>query len=565
MSVSKRGLIVSIVLLLVISSFMSTLASSASSAVTGGMSQAEHDIVNQIKGESIARNASHMENLAKANFASRSAGSLGANQTADWILSGFISAGLSAAKEYFPFMTWDLMSRPSLVVDRDGSDLTQDDREQLMSFNCEHWSQPTPSGGANASLAVLPLPPAETNFDLGANPLSTVEWNHVNVTGKVLVIGREVRWVYSWESVFIAKITVQRPAAIVFVWWYDWMAGLEEMFSSSIGGKPLGQRGPYFWDLDLPVGAVNYTEGRILREIALGGGTALVKVESKLANAQQCNVVARIEGEIEPNRSVLVTAHYDSVLTPGYCDNAGGVSSVLEIARVLSQAKTGGNYHPRYSITFVAFSGEELGYVGSINYVRMHPSEVSNTVAVINLDCIGAQTMVITSTEPDSMLDLDEVLLQCALDLGVSVVTEEPSGSDQDVFLDPEWAAGYYQQAWGVDAEIASVPPVPESVMLASQPILYYGIWYDSEVGWIHTPRDGRSWANSTGWVTSERLQQQTQVALLGLVRINSGSPVPAASGDDTLLLVGAGVVLAAVVIGGALIWKGRHRPGPPQ
>jgi hypothetical protein len=565
MSVSGRGLVVSVVLFVVLSSFMSTLASSTSLAVTGGMSQAEHDIVNQIKGESIARSASHMENLAKANFASRSAGSLGANQTADWILSSFISAGLSAAKEYFPFITWDLMSRPSLVVDRDGSNLTQNDREQLMSFNCEHWSQPTPSGSANASLAVLPLPPAETHSDLGMNPLSTVEWNQVDVTGKVLIIGREVRWVYSWESAFITKITAQRPAAVIFVWWYDWMAGLEGMFVSSTGGKPLGQSGPYFWNLGLPVGGVNYTEGLLLRDFALGNATALVKVESKLANAQQCNVAARIEGEIEPNRSVLVTAHYDSVLTPGYCDNAGGVSSVLEIARVLSQAKANGSYHPYYSTTFVAFSGEELGYVGSINYVRMHPSEVSNTVAVINLDCIGAQTMVITSTEPDSMLDLDEVLLQCALDLGVSVVTEEPSGSDQDVFLDPEWAAGYYQQAWGVDAEIASVPPVPESVMLASQPILYYGIWYDSEVGWIHTPRDGRLWSNSTGWVTSERLQQQTQVALLGLVRINSGSPVPTASGDYTLLLIGAGVVLAAVVIGGALIWKGRHRPGPPQ
>ncbi|MCX6651795.1 MAG: M28 family peptidase [Methanomassiliicoccales archaeon] len=555
----------SIVFLVAISSFMSTLASSGSLAVTGGMSQAEHDLVNEIQGESIARNASHMENLAKANFASRSAGSLGANQTADWILSSFVSAGLSAAKEYFPFKTWDLTSRPSLVVDRDGSDLTQDDREQLMSFNCEHWSKPTPSGGANASLAVLPLPPAETYSDLGANPLSTVEWNQVDVTGRVLVIGREVRWVSSWESSFIAKITAQRPAAVVFVWWYDWMAGLEGMFSSSAGGKPGSQSGPYFWYLGLPVGGVNYTEGLLLRDIAQGNATALVEVESKLANAQQCNVAARIEGEIEPNRSVLVTAHYDSVLTPGFCDNAGGVSSVLEIARVLSQAKANGSYHPHYSITFVAFSGEELGYVGSINYVRMHPSEVSKAVAVINLDCIGARTMVITRTEPDSMLDLDEVLLQCALDLGVSVVTEEPSGSDQDVFLDPEWAAGYYQQAWGLDAKIASVPPVLESVMLASQPILYYGIWYDSEVGWIHTPRDGRSWANSTGWVTNEYLQQQTQVALLGLVRISSGSPVPAASGDDTLLLVGASVVLAAVIISGTLVWKGRHRPGPPQ
>lgn len=58
----------------------------------------------------------------------------------------------------------------------------------------------------------------------------------------------------------------------------------------------------------------------------------------------------------ESNKIVVIGAHFDTVPTSrGANDNAGGVSLVLEAARILSAY----SYNFTYDIYFVAFNGEE--------------------------------------------------------------------------------------------------------------------------------------------------------------------------------------------------------------
>jgi hypothetical protein len=66
------------------------------------------------------------------------------------------------------------------------------------------------------------------------------------------------------------------------------------------------------------------------------------------------NLLATRSGCEEPQRRLLVVAHYDTVAgSPGADDNASGVAVLLELARVFR------NHRPRRSLQFVAVSLEE--------------------------------------------------------------------------------------------------------------------------------------------------------------------------------------------------------------
>jgi Iap family predicted aminopeptidase len=96
------------------------------------------------------------------------------------------------------------------------------------------------------------------------------------------------------------------------------------------------------------------------------------------------NVVAELRGESA--EAVLVSAHYDSVWRgPGVIDNATGVEGVRRIAEKLA-----GRGHVR-SLIFVAFTAEEIGCVGSRQFVfdADVTGELERIKACVNLDCIA--------------------------------------------------------------------------------------------------------------------------------------------------------------------------------
>ncbi len=96
---------------------------------------------------------------------------------------------------------------------------------------------------------------------------------------------------------------------------------------------------------------------------------------------------------------MIVGAHYDhlgkggpSALDPdstgavhnGADDNASGTAALLDIARRLVERR------PGRTIVFVAFSGEELGVLGSAYFARHPvPAPVDSIYAMINLDMVG--------------------------------------------------------------------------------------------------------------------------------------------------------------------------------
>ena len=109
------------------------------------------------------------------------------------------------------------------------------------------------------------------------------------------------------------------------------------------------------------------------------------------------NVIGILRGS-DPalnDTAVLLTAHYDHIgrlpdgpgdrIYNGANDDGSGTVSVMEVARALASLPQ----HPRRSMVFMTFFGEEEGMVGSRYYAR-HPAwPIAKTVAQLNLEQVG--------------------------------------------------------------------------------------------------------------------------------------------------------------------------------
>ena len=112
------------------------------------------------------------------------------------------------------------------------------------------------------------------------------------------------------------------------------------------------------------------------------------------------NVIGLLPGRdpVLRNETVIVGAHYDHLglggfgsLDPdstgkvhnGADDNASGAAMLIRIAERLAHSP------PARTVLFIAFSGEELGLLGSAHYVEEPLYPLSGTLAMINLDMVG--------------------------------------------------------------------------------------------------------------------------------------------------------------------------------
>ena len=117
------------------------------------------------------------------------------------------------------------------------------------------------------------------------------------------------------------------------------------------------------------------------------------------------NIYAWIEGNdpVLKNEVFVIGAHMDHIgygprmsrsrfggIHPGADDNASGTVALLEIAEAFSMMKD----KVKRTVVFQAYSGEEMGLLGSRHYVdeplfpRSNPS-ISSHVAMLNMDMVG--------------------------------------------------------------------------------------------------------------------------------------------------------------------------------
>jgi len=123
-----------------------------------------------------------------------------------------------------------------------------------------------------------------------------------------------------------------------------------------------------------------------------------LKVDIEATHARVNNVLAYLPGKT--GEYVIVGAHFDHLgrgdsnslapsqigqIHPGADDNASGTAGVLELARLFAPMKG----QLDRGILFMSFSGEELGLLGSAEWVKDPTLPLDKCVAMLNMDMIG--------------------------------------------------------------------------------------------------------------------------------------------------------------------------------
>jgi hypothetical protein len=139
-------------------------------------------------------------------------------------------------------------------------------------------------------------------------------------------------------------------------------------------------------DNPVPVFGVSYLDGRSLASAA-GRAGVRVSLVSHVQEAPPRTVVATLPGR-ESGKYYLVCAHGDSDSGgPGADDNASGVATVMEMARVFSElVRSRAIPQPRYAIRFAVWGTE---YYSTKAYIDREGTALSELAAVFNFDETG--------------------------------------------------------------------------------------------------------------------------------------------------------------------------------
>ena len=122
-------------------------------------------------------------------------------------------------------------------------------------------------------------------------------------------------------------------------------------------------------------------------------GRSDVTVELVQHRFEQPSVIARIQGSgPNANEIVVIGGHEDSIHqtffggdggeAPGADDNASGVSTILEVFRVVVQS----GFRPNRTLEFMTYAGEEKGLLGSQDIAERYKQEGKAVVGAMQFD-----------------------------------------------------------------------------------------------------------------------------------------------------------------------------------
>jgi aminopeptidase YwaD len=354
---------------------------------------------------------SHLSYLASEELAGRMTGSEGDSLAAEYIRKQFLSYGLVPAEgdgfQRFQ-ITSDLIASEKNSITVAGKSLAPGTEFSPLSIS--------ENGSLEAEIVF-----AGYGFSIVSDTLSWDDYQGLDVSGKWVMVLRADPEVDNNASNFAAissdryKAMTARDkgaAGIIFVSGvkYDPKDEFEDLKKGDLSaGIPafrikrevapllLGTPGSTIEEIEEKINKIRKPAG-FATGVKLSGTTDIVRQSSPTRN-----VVMHLPGSdpVLKEEYVIFGAHFDHIgmggegsssratdtIAPHYGadDNASGVAMMLELAQKF--ASTPGS-HAR-SLIFIAFSGEEMGLLGSKYYVENSVVDHKKVNAMINLDMVG--------------------------------------------------------------------------------------------------------------------------------------------------------------------------------
>lgn len=157
---------------------------------------------------------------------------------------------------------------------------------------------------------------------------------------------------------------------------------------------------------NVPTIGIDKATGDALQARIVAGEAIKSSMEVKAIieeDSHSYNVIAKLPAAKNPRtaQTIVIGAHFDSVNCAGANDNASGTVSIMEAARILSQPENAKNLN--YNIEFIGFGAEEIGLIGSKEYVRslQASNRINKVKGMINLDMIGVGNALVQYNSND--------------------------------------------------------------------------------------------------------------------------------------------------------------------
>lgn len=312
---------------------------------------------------------SHLEYLASPELGGRTSGSLENQLACDYVASQFQEFGLSKYSQQTNYFQPYVQENTRVFTDYFSFRMSNIDNTESNIFRYSH----------DFSFFIDQLYPsyeyvASGSFFDGEGELVSYADSSTNYENKFVILGNLT------SDVYHELLDEKAKGALILD--YDDYPAIE-----------YGQGEYLFGDSDFLLLNVKYdTYNQMLENISNGinqiDSSYTVDISSKTVN----NVIGILD--VGAPTSVIVSSHIDHLgrfdgeddgYYAGALDNASGVASMLELARIYSSNKE----HLKTNYIFIAYNGEEAGLYGSQYYSKHLVGERSTTAASFNLDMLG--------------------------------------------------------------------------------------------------------------------------------------------------------------------------------
>lgn len=131
---------------------------------------------------------------------------------------------------------------------------------------------------------------------------------------------------------------------------------------------------------------LSYAAKEKLKANCLNGTTQLkVNIETKIYPSEELTIVANVKGSVNPDERFVFSAH---VQEPGANDNASGVGTLAEMARLTAELYQSKKISPQRTLTFLW--GDEI--TSTRRYITEDSSRAKGIMWGMSLDMVGEDT-----------------------------------------------------------------------------------------------------------------------------------------------------------------------------
>jgi Zn-dependent M28 family amino/carboxypeptidase len=317
------------------------------------------DFVVSLDGMTAHLNA--LNEIANDNGGNRAAGTAGYAASAAYVQAQLEAAGYSVEVHEFDITTEEWGSPPGVEV---STGTILDLEVDFVPFSY------TGAGVITAPVTSvdLSLPPGDEDNSSTSGCEST-DFSGFSV-GNIALIQRGT---CSFQDKASNAVAAGASGVLIF---NEGQPGRTELFAGTLDAGT---------DNPVPVFALTFDAGANLATMA-ETDTVTISADLSFVAVPTMNVFAETPGDAD--RAVVIGAHMDSVLAgPGINDNGSGVAMILEMALQIARD----DVSPDNQLRFMFWGGEELGLLGSLDYVLgLSEEEHGRILANLNFDMVAS-------------------------------------------------------------------------------------------------------------------------------------------------------------------------------